>query len=56
MDYYYFRLIFGLAQHTRTTENSAKLRLNMQNLQLNYGRSPKNTDRTKCSQLIPGKQ
>jgi len=37
MDKYYFRLIFGLADFTRTTENLAKLRLNVQNVHLNYG-------------------
>jgi len=33
----HFRLIFGLANFTRTTENSVKLRLNAQNLQINHG-------------------
>jgi len=43
-------MIFGLAEFMRTTENSAKLRLNAQKLQLNYCWRI-NTDSTKCQQL-----
>jgi len=39
MGWYYFRLISGSAEFTRTTENSAKLRL-------------KNTESIKCQQLM----
>jgi len=53
--------MFGLAEFTRASENSAKLRLNAQNLIATKLRL-KNADSTKCQQLmflvtsIPGKQ